>query len=42
MAPATLFDVLWRIRKKANYEDTDTFVLGLATRLRRGGSLRLS
>ena len=22
------FDVLWRARKKANYEDADTFVLG--------------
>ena len=28
MAPTTLFDVLWRIRKKANYEDADAFVLG--------------
>ena len=28
MAPTTLFDVLWRIRKKTNYEDADTFVLG--------------
>ena len=28
MPPTTLFDVLWRIRKKANYEDADTFVLG--------------
>ena len=28
MAPTTLFDVFWRIRKKANYEDADTFVLG--------------
>ena len=28
MAPTTLFDVLWRVRKKANYEDADTFVLG--------------
>lgn len=30
MAPTTLFDVLWRMRKKANYEDADTFVLGAA------------
>lgn len=28
MPPTTLFDVFWRIRKKANYEDADTFVLG--------------
>lgn len=28
MPPTTLFDILWRIRKKANYEDADTFVLG--------------
>lgn len=28
MPPTTLFDVLWRVRKKANYEDADTFVLG--------------
>ena len=28
MAPTTLFEVLWRVRKKANYEDADTFVLG--------------
>lgn len=28
MTPTTLFDVLWRIRKKASYEDADTFVLG--------------
>ena len=30
MAPTTIFDVLWRMRKKANYEDADTFVLGAA------------
>ena len=24
----TVFDVLWRLRKKAHYEDADTFVLG--------------
>jgi len=28
MPPTTLFDVFWRIRKKANYEDADAFVLG--------------
>ena len=28
MAPTTLFDVFWRVRKKANYDDADTFVLG--------------
>jgi hypothetical protein len=30
MAPTTLFDVLWRMGKKANYDDADTFVLGAA------------
>ena len=30
MAPTTLFDVLWRMRKKASYEDADVFVLGAA------------
>ncbi|MCP4382682.1 MAG: hypothetical protein GY798_14900 [Hyphomicrobiales bacterium] len=33
MAPTTLFDVLWRMRKKAHYEDADTFVLGAAGEL---------
>ena len=33
MAPTTLFDVLWRVRKKANYEDADTFVLGAGDEL---------
>lgn len=33
MAPTTVFDVLWRMRKKANYEDADTFVLGAAGEL---------
>ena len=28
MGPTTLFDVFWRIRRKANYGDADTFVLG--------------
>ena len=28
MGPTTLFDVFWRIRRKANYDDADTFVLG--------------
>ena len=28
VAPTTTFDLLWRIRKKANYEDADAFVLG--------------
>lgn len=33
MAPTTVFDVLWRIRKKANYDDADVFVLGAAHEL---------
>ncbi len=33
MAPTTLFDVMWRMRKKANYDDADTFVLGAAGEL---------
>ena len=33
MPPTTLFDILWRIRKKANYEDADTFVLGAGDEL---------
>jgi len=33
MAPTTIFDVLWRMRKKANYDDADTFVLGAAGEL---------
>ncbi len=33
MAPTTLFDVLWRLRKKANYDDADVFVLGAMTEL---------
>lgn len=33
MAPTTVFDVLWRMRKKANYDDADTFVLGAAGEL---------
>lgn len=33
MALTTVFDVLWRMRKKANYEDADTFVLGAAGEL---------
>ncbi len=33
MAPTTLFDVLWRMRKKANYDDADAFVLGAAGEL---------
>ena len=28
LAATTIFDVLWRIRKKANYEGADVFVLG--------------
>jgi hypothetical protein len=28
MDPTTLFDVLWRVRKKASYDDADAFVLG--------------
>ena len=30
-APTTIFDLLWRIRKKANYEDADAFVLGASS-----------
>jgi hypothetical protein len=30
MPATTLFDVFWRLRKKANYEDADVFVLGAA------------
>jgi len=30
LAPTTLFDLFWRLRMKANYEDADTFVLGAA------------
>lgn len=33
MAPTTVFDVLWRMRKKANYDGADTFVLGAAGEL---------
>lgn len=28
LAATTVFDILWRIRKKTNYEGADTFVLG--------------
>jgi hypothetical protein len=31
MAPTTVFDVLWRLRKKANYDDADVFVLGASS-----------
>lgn len=31
MVPTTVFDTLWRMRKKANYEDADAFVLGAMT-----------
>lgn len=44
MAPTTLFDVLWRLRKKANYDDADVFVLGAMTELealRLGQSLAI-
>ena len=33
MAATTTFDLLWRIRKKANYEDADAFVLGASGEL---------
>lgn len=33
MVPTTLFDVFWRIRKKASYDDADAFVLGAAGEL---------
>lgn len=28
LAPTTVFDLFWRLRTKANYDDADTFVLG--------------
>jgi hypothetical protein len=28
--PTTMFDLFWRLRKKANYDDADVFVLGAA------------
>ena len=28
--PTTMFDLFWRLRKKAHYDDADTFVLGAA------------
>jgi hypothetical protein len=28
MAPTTIFDLLWRLRKKASYDDPDCFVFG--------------
>jgi hypothetical protein len=28
LAPTTVFDLFWRLRMKANYDDADTFVLG--------------
>jgi hypothetical protein len=31
LAPTTIFDLLWRMRKKANYADADAFVLGPKT-----------
>lgn len=33
MGPTTVFDILWRLRKKANYDDADVFVLGAASEL---------
>lgn len=30
LAPTTIFDVCWRLRKKAHYDDADVFVLGAA------------
>lgn len=30
MKPTSMFDILWRLRKKANYDDADVFVLGAA------------
>lgn len=44
MTPTTLFDVLWRLRKTANYDDADVFVLGAMTQLdalRLGQSLAI-
>jgi len=39
----TLFDIFWRLRKKAHYEDADVFVLGAVSELdaRRFGSALL-
>jgi hypothetical protein len=33
LAATTLFDILWRMRKKASYDDADAFVLGAAGEL---------
>jgi hypothetical protein len=44
MGPTTMFDILWRLRKKANYDDADVFVLGAASELdarRLGAGLAL-
>ena len=30
LVPTTIFDVLWRLRKKSHYDDADVFVLGAA------------
>ena len=30
VAPTTVFDLFWRLRKKAHYDEADTFVLGAA------------
>jgi hypothetical protein len=31
MRPTTVFDLFWRLRKKASYDDADIFVLGAAS-----------
>jgi hypothetical protein len=31
MRPTTLFDLLWRLRVRANYQESDAFLSGLAT-----------
>lgn len=43
VAATTLFDVFWRLRKKAHYDDADVFVLGAVSELdaRRFGSALL-
>lgn len=44
LGPTSIFDVLWRLRKKAHYEDADVFVLGASHDLdarRLGVSLAL-
>lgn len=43
MAPTTVFDIFWRLRMKASYDDADAFVLGAVSELdaRRFGAALL-